>query len=77
MMAGGFCANDASRFIIHHGVFTEATTDNAIQVLKEAIAKHGRPASILTDHGSQFYANQAEINDFTTSKKNLRNNPSP
>ncbi len=52
--------DDASRFIINHGVFAEATTDNAILVLKKAIAKHGRPASILTDHGSQFYANQAE-----------------
>ena len=52
--------DDASRFIVHYGVFAEATTDNALAVLKEAIAKHGRPASILTDHGSQFYANQAE-----------------
>ena len=41
-------------------MFAEATTENALAVLKEAIAKHGRPASILTDHGSQFYANQAE-----------------
>lgn len=52
--------DDASRFIISHGVFAEATTDNAILVLREAIAKHGRPASILTDHGSQFYANKSE-----------------
>jgi len=52
--------DDASRFIVHHGVFAEATADNALAVLREAIAKHGKPASILTDHGSQFYANQAE-----------------
>jgi len=52
--------DDASRFIVHHGVFAEATTDNALAVLRKAIVKHGRPASILTDHGSQFYANQAE-----------------
>ncbi len=52
--------DDASRFIISHGVFAEATTDNALAVLQEAIAKHGRPASILTDHGSQFYASQSE-----------------
>ena len=52
--------DDASRFIINHGVFTEATTENAITVLSEAIAKHGRPASILTDHGSQFYSNKSE-----------------
>lgn len=52
--------DDASRFIINHGVFTEATTENAITVLSEAIAKHGRPASILTDHGAQFYSNKSE-----------------
>ena len=52
--------DDTSRFIINHDVFAKATTDNAILVLKKAIAKHGRPASILTDHGSQFYANQTE-----------------
>ena len=52
--------DDASRFILHHGVFAEATTENAILVLDKAITKHGRPASILTDHGSQFYANKSE-----------------
>ncbi len=53
--------DDASGFIVSHGVFAEATTtDNALAVLQEAIARHGRPASILTDHGSQFYANQSE-----------------
>lgn len=52
--------DDASRFIVHYGIFDNATGNNAILVLREAIEKHGRPASILTDHGSQFYANQAE-----------------
>ena len=60
--------DDVSRFITHHGVFVEATTDNAILVLKEAIVKHGRPASILTDHGSQFYANQTEYKKKGVSK---------
>ena len=32
--------DDASRFIINHGVFAEATTDNTLAVLKEGIAKH-------------------------------------
>ena len=31
-----------------------------MEVLKEAIGKHGRPASILTDRGTQFYANESE-----------------
>ena len=29
-------------------------------VLEEAIKNHGKPASIMTDHGSQFYANASE-----------------
>ena len=48
--------DDASRFIVGHGVFAEATAKHAIDVLKGAIVKHGRPASILTDHGTRFYA---------------------
>lgn len=52
--------DDASRFIVGFGVFEEATTDHAIKVLKDAIKKYGKPAGILTDHGSQFYANEKE-----------------
>ena len=52
--------DDAARYLPGHGVFDEATTANALAVLHAAIAKHGRPASIMTDHGSQFFANEAE-----------------
>ena len=52
--------DDASRFIVGFGVFDNATGEHAIKVLKEAIARHGKPASVLTDHGSQFYANEKE-----------------
>lgn len=53
--------DDASRFITGHGVFGEATGKHALDVLRQAIAAHGKPASILTDRGSQFYANKAEF----------------
>ena len=52
--------DDASRFVTAWGAFPEATTENALIVLEEAIRRHGKPASIMTDHGSQFYANEAE-----------------
>ena len=52
--------DDASRFVTGWGVFREATTENAIIVLEGAIKRHGKPASVMTDHGSQFYANEAE-----------------
>jgi putative transposase len=52
--------DDASRLIVGYGVFQEATAEKTIHVLKEAIDKHGRPREILTDRGSQFYANESE-----------------
>ena len=52
--------DDASRLIVGYGVFQEATAEHTIQVLKQAIEKHGRPRELLTDRGSQFYANEGE-----------------
>ncbi len=52
--------DDASRFITGYGVFERATTQNALSVLYRAIKDHGKPASVMTDHGSQFYSNASE-----------------
>ncbi|MCE2498704.1 MAG: transposase [Nitrosopumilaceae archaeon] len=52
--------DDASRFVTGYGIFDNATAENALRVLDEAIRDHGRPASIMTDHGAQFYANEKE-----------------
>ena len=53
--------DDASRRIMAHGAFMEeATAANAIAVLHGGMDSHGRPASLMTDHGSQFFANEAE-----------------
>ena len=52
--------DDASRFIVGFGVFGEATGDRALDVLREAISKHGKPAAVITNHGSQFYASDKE-----------------
>lgn len=50
--------DDASRLIVGFGVYNEPTSDHAIEVLEGAVGKYGRPAQVLTDHGSQFYANE-------------------
>ena len=50
--------DDASRFILAYGLFDEATTRNTLKVLKRAIARHGLPDAVLTDHGTQFFNNQ-------------------
>jgi putative transposase len=52
--------DDASRLIVGYGVFQDATAENTIHVLKQAIGKHGCPRELLTDRGSQFYANEGE-----------------
>jgi putative transposase len=48
--------DDASRFIVGYALFKEPTSEHAVEVLDRAIREHGRPAAILTDRGSQFYA---------------------
>ena len=60
--------DDASRLIVGHGAFWEETAENALQVLKRAIAKYGKPREILTDHGPQFYANEGERKEKGTSQ---------
>ena len=52
--------DDASRFVTGYGVFGNATAGNALKVLDDAIRRHGKPSSIMTDHDSQFYSNEAE-----------------
>jgi transposase InsO family protein len=52
--------DDASRFVVAYGLFEHATTANTITVLEEAIKRYGLPYAILTDRGSQFYANAGE-----------------
>ena len=52
--------DDASRFVVGHGLFREATSHHAVEVLKEAIGRYGRPKSVLSDRGVQFYAVEAE-----------------
>jgi len=52
--------DDASRFILGYGMFDSPTSENSVSVLKEAIKERGRPASILSDRGSSFYAVEAE-----------------
>ena len=62
--------DDRSRFIVGWGLFTEATMKSAITVLKEAIERYGKPESLLTDRGMQFYSWKT-INKFQKLLENL------
>ena len=48
--------DDASRFVTGYGVYPTLTSPFSIEVLDRAVKKYGRPKSILSDHGSTFYA---------------------
>ncbi len=47
--------DDYSRFIPASDVFANANTENALDVLKQAMSKYDKPQQILTDPGVQFY----------------------
>jgi putative transposase len=55
--------DDASRFTVGYGLFKDATSKNSVEVLKEAIVKYGKPKSILSDRGVQFYAVEADARE--------------
>lgn len=52
--------DDHSRFIPGSEIFENATTENSLSVLKQAIRDYGKPQQILTDQGTQFYTWQEE-----------------
>ncbi len=49
--------DDRTRFITSFGLFSRANSDNTIALLKTGIACYGKPKCVMTDHGSQYYAN--------------------
>ncbi len=46
--------DDASRCITGAAMFREATSENAVIVLRQAVSRFGTPATILSDNGSCF-----------------------
>ena len=49
--------DDKTRLITSFGIFNRASAENTIALLKIGIAEYGKPKAIMTDHGSQYYAN--------------------
>ena len=56
--------DDYSRFIPGSQVFQNATTENALAALREAL-EYGKPEQVLTDQGVQFYTWQDGKTAFT------------
>lgn len=51
--------DDHSRYLVGCKIYDHVPSkDDIIDLLEEAIANYGKPEQILTDHGTQFYANK-------------------
>jgi len=46
--------DDASRLIVGYGLFNNATQNNSIVVMQQAIQQYGKPQQLISDHGVQF-----------------------
>lgn len=49
--------DDRTRLVTGYGLFDNATAENSVSLLYGSIAEYGKPRAVMTDHGSQFYAN--------------------
>jgi len=56
--------DDHSRFVIASAVVEHATKSVILGILRKAIRMFGKPRQILTDHGSQFFANKGGCSEF-------------
>lgn len=58
--------DDRTRMIISYGIFNRATAGISICLLKTGIACFGKPKAVMTDHGSQYYANHPNADQNNT-----------
>lgn len=52
--------DDKTRLITSFGLFRSASAENSIGLLRVGINCYGKPKSVMTDHGAQFYANRLD-----------------
>ena len=58
--------DDRTRLVTSYGLFKRAIAENSIALLKTGIAGYGKPKTVMTDHGSQYYANRPECKQENT-----------
>jgi putative transposase len=57
--------DDSSRFILAGGEYSAATGENSIDLVRKALDEYGKVRKIqevITDHGTQFFANKTDKN---------------
>jgi len=52
--------DDCSRYLSAASLHREATTDNVLETLEEALSNGRTPQQILTDHGTQYWSNDGD-----------------
>jgi transposase InsO family protein len=52
--------DDCSRYIPAASLCREATTDNVLETLEEALSNGRTPTQILSDHGTQYWSNDSD-----------------
>ena len=62
----GAYLDDRTRLITSHGVFSNANAENTILLLKAGVNSFGKPKTIMTDHGSTYYANRSDTKQENT-----------
>jgi len=66
--------DDSSRCILAGNEFDEATAENSINLVQEVLDRFGeirKIEQVITDHGSQFFANKTDKNGESNSKFSL------
>jgi transposase InsO family protein len=63
--------DDKTRMITSYGIFKNALVENSLALLKTGIAEFGKPKSVMTDHGTQYYTNHAETQENNKFKMTL------
>jgi len=65
--------DDRTRLVTSYGIFSRASAENSIGLLNAGIAEYGKPKAVMTDHGSQYYANKCLPNDQNTQFRKVLN----
>lgn len=55
----GVYIDDRTRLVTSYGLFKRASAENTLALLHSGIAGYGKPKTVMTDHGSQYYANKS------------------
>jgi transposase-like protein len=66
--------DDFSRFIVGHRLVEHPTSEVVVEVMRDAIRRHGKPESVYTDRGGAFLAwgDRTSFGDFSTGSRGRR-----